>query len=97
MVRGEPEDGDPMRRWRHGDEPATDDGPLFEYLRQGQQARTLQLADLDADALVALGADVVLASPTVESQRATLRAASAQDPALIVAWVVDRSVPDVLA
>jgi crotonobetainyl-CoA:carnitine CoA-transferase CaiB-like acyl-CoA transferase len=84
VVRGEPEGGDPMRRWRHGDEPATDDGPLFEYLRQGESAIHMQLADLDADALLALGADVVLASPTDEAQRTTLRSASEQDPALIV-------------
>jgi crotonobetainyl-CoA:carnitine CoA-transferase CaiB-like acyl-CoA transferase len=84
VVRGEPAGGDPMRRWRHGDEPTDGDGPLFEYLRQGESAVRADLAELDARRLLALGADVVLASPTDEAQRATLRAAAEQDPGLIV-------------
>lgn len=84
VARGEPAGGDPMRRWRHGDEPTDGDGPLFEYLRQGESALRATLADLDADALLAFGADVVLASPADEAQRATLRTAVEQDPALIV-------------
>ena len=63
VVRVEPAGGDPLRRWRHGD-VETDDGALFEYLRQGQVAVRLEQASLDGPALVATGADLVLATPT---------------------------------
>lgn len=89
VVRGEPADGDPMRRWRHGDQASDDDGetgdgPLFRYLRQGETSAAVQLDDLDVEGLLALGAEVVLASPGDEAQRTTLRQAAERDPALIV-------------
>lgn len=38
VVLVEPPDGDPMRRWRIGDEPSDGDSPLFRYLRHGQSS-----------------------------------------------------------
>ncbi len=51
---GEPADGDPLRRWRIGDEPPIGTGALFRYLRHGQHSFTV-----DPDAFIS-SADVVI-------------------------------------
>lgn len=74
VVLVEPPSGDPLRRWRIGGE--TENGPLFRFLRHGQQS-TL-------DALDALhGADVVIVGPG-GPEPADLRA---DDAGLIVASI----------
>jgi crotonobetainyl-CoA:carnitine CoA-transferase CaiB-like acyl-CoA transferase len=88
VVRVEPAAGDPLRRWRHGDEPAGDDGALYEYLRRGQQAVRLEGARLEGaglqdDGLGATGADLIVATPA-GTQRDAVRAAVAADPGLVV-------------
>src|SRR4051812_37871422 len=74
VIRAEPPDGDPLRRWRHGDDEATGDGPLFQNLRQGQTSWVVDADALDAATLVGLGADIVLATP-VGGARDVLREA----------------------
>ncbi|MEM7285354.1 MAG: CoA transferase [Actinomycetota bacterium] len=74
VVIVEPPTGDPLRAWRIGG--ATDDGPLFRYLRHGQRST------LDAEAAMA-GADVVIIGRDGPDPE-VLRAA---DPGLVVASI----------
>ena len=45
MIKVEPPEGDPLRRWRIGEVPPEGDGPLFRFLRHGQRSAT---GDVDA-------------------------------------------------
>ena len=74
VVIVEPPSGDPLRTWRI--DGATEDGPLFRYLRHGQQST------LDATAALA-GADVVIVGPAGPDP-ASLRA---DDAGLVVASI----------
>jgi crotonobetainyl-CoA:carnitine CoA-transferase CaiB-like acyl-CoA transferase len=83
VARAEPPGGDPLRRWRQGSDEAPDDGALFEYLRQGQTAFTLDPAGAAFDPL---GADIIVTSPDPANaaEIQALRAVVAEQPGLIV-------------
>jgi len=84
VVRVEPDGGDPMRRWRHGDGEIGDEGSvgsaLYEYLRAGQRAARFGGDPFD------VGADVVIASPRGAVCEA-LQAAARADPSVIAVAV----------
>ncbi|MCW2549582.1 MAG: CoA transferase [Mycobacterium sp.] len=81
VARAEPQTGDPLRRWRHGPDKAQG-GALFEYLRQGQTAFTLESESPSRQAFDPLGADIIVTSPD-PSQAKALQAAVAAHPGLI--------------
>ncbi len=81
VVRIEPSDGDPQRRWRWGAEvPDGEDGALFRYLRHGQRSAPVSEVDRWRD-----GAHVlVVGGPADGPGAATVAAWRAADPALVI-------------
>ncbi len=82
VVRVEPVDGDPLRRWRWGaDAPSGEDGALYRYLRHGH--RCVPSGDLDRWRREAHL--VVVGGPTTSPDPERLAAWRRDDPALVIA------------